>query len=127
MRLHFHDSRNASRRGSDGRNQHYAFHGRSAPPGFQRAFNPCNTCKAPVHTTARTELTITRSGKMFVGALQVDSHSVYALLGKAAAGQPNAKLSIIADTRAPYGVVLRALDAAKEAGRAWRQQRRQLD
>ena len=87
------------------------------PPGFQRAFNPCaSRCNVPAHAAKRMELTITRSGKMFVGTIPVDVRSIYAVLARATASQPNAKLSIIADARAPYGLVLRALDAAKEAG-----------
>ena len=87
------------------------------PPGFQQAFNPCATpCKTPIRTTARMELTITRSGKMFVGSAPVDARTVYNFLASAAAEHTNLKLSLIADSRAPYGLILRALDAAKEAG-----------
>lgn len=87
------------------------------PPGFQRAFQqPCAKCATPIHVPARIELSITRFGKMFIGSVPVDTRSIYGSLLQAYGAKPHSKLAIIADTRAPYGLVLRALDAAKEAG-----------
>ena len=87
------------------------------PPGFQRAIGCTRACRGvtPRPPPSKIDIYITRAGKIFIGTQPVDSRSIYAGLAKAAATQHTPRLSIIADARAPYGLVIRALDAAKAA------------
>ncbi|GAC1652827.1 MAG: ExbD/TolR family protein [Vulcanimicrobiaceae bacterium] len=86
-----------------------------APPGFQKAWDNCNcTSPVPKRVVPRIKLLISAHGAFFVGATPADAHTIYHVLATIA--RPQSKLSIIADAKAPYGLVIRALDAAKEAG-----------
>ncbi|GAC1392689.1 MAG: protein TolR [Vulcanimicrobiaceae bacterium] len=89
------------------------------PPGFQRQMS-CATvsCASSPSTTTpsrKIQLSITRAGKIFVGSQLVDTHSIYGVLQGVASAQKVPRLAILADTTAPYGLVMRALDAAKAA------------
>lgn len=87
------------------------------PPGFQRALGCTARCGGPADTIAppKIEIYITRAGKMLIGAQPVDSRTIYTALATAAGMQRKPRLSIIADSHAPYGFVIRTLDAAKAA------------
>jgi biopolymer transport protein ExbD len=87
------------------------------PPGFQRAMGCTQACPGKPDRPAltRIELFITRAGKFFIGTTPADQRSIYAELAKTANERHVPRLSIIADARAPYGLVIRALDAAKAA------------
>lgn len=87
------------------------------PPGFQKTLPNCGGCNRP-HPAAvlpKIDITITQAGRMFVGAQAVDARSIYGVLARASVGTRHPRLSIIADGKAHYGLVLRALDAAKVA------------
>lgn len=86
------------------------------PPGFQKAWDKCGGCNKTISTSyaPRIELLISSRGAFFVGTTPADVHTIYGVLARIA--RPQSKLAIIADAKAPYGLVIRALDAAKEAG-----------
>lgn len=87
------------------------------PPGFQKSL-PNADCACVKHRptiTKNIELLITRSGKIFLGQSLVDKDALYGSLSRAAASEKHPRLRITADTKAHYGLVIRALDAAKLA------------
>ena len=55
-------------------------------------------------------------GELWVDGAQVDERSLYGTLQTTAASRSRAPVSIFADGGAPYGIILRILDAAKLAG-----------
>lgn len=86
------------------------------PPGFEKSLqNSCGLCSAPSHRSQKIEITITKNGRIFVGAQVADVRTVYGALAAAVRGEKKPSASIIADMKAPYGLIIRTLDAAKEA------------
>lgn len=88
-------------------------------PGFQKSLPSCGThCKQSPHMalTKKIELFITQGGRMYVDTQPVNDISVYPILAVVAGAQKHPRLNITADGKARYGLVIRALDAAKAAG-----------
>jgi biopolymer transport protein ExbD len=48
--------------------------------------------------------------------VKTDDTGVYRVMYDASKKKPHHHVSIIADAKAPYGVIIRILDAAKQAG-----------
>ena len=85
------------------------------PPGFERKL-PCNCNPAPpAHQVQPVVVSITRDGAIAVNGERTSEMGLYGILQRAAARQPRMRLQIFADARARYGLVIRALDAAKGA------------
>ena len=85
-----------------------------APPGFERSL-PCKC-----HATAKPhmvplDVTISPTGSIAIAGRATDARSVYADL-RAALGGSKRPIAMQADAKAPYGAILRFLDAAKAAG-----------
>ena len=87
------------------------------PPGFQKSLPNCGGCNRPQPRAVivRLDLVITRAGRMMLGTQPVDERTIYAALAAASAGRKHPRLSIVADGKSRYGLVVRALDAAKAA------------
>jgi biopolymer transport protein ExbD len=86
------------------------------PPGFEREFNPC-ACAAPAKARLpQIEVAITESGTILVDGKRTNVTGLYGVLSRAHAAARKAKVALYADTHAPYGIVVRVLDAAKAAG-----------
>ncbi|HET9391959.1 MAG TPA: biopolymer transporter ExbD [Candidatus Rubrimentiphilum sp.] len=82
------------------------------PPGFERQFsNPGRSIAATVFQ--RVIVTIDRHGQIAVGGKVTSVPGLYAAMLRAGS---KAHVSLYADTRSPYGLVIRVLDAAKAAG-----------
>jgi biopolymer transport protein ExbD len=88
-----------------------------APPGFEKQFPPC-ACSRPVAKIQPRELAVvvSRSGAILVGGETVSVKALYPLLAHIHQHTPKTKVRIFADAEAPYGAVIRVLDAAKDGG-----------
>ena len=87
-----------------------------APAGLERKF-PCNCSHpAPVVEAPHSELVIARNGRMALDGHVVDARSVYPALSALHASHKRIALSIFGDRDTAYEYVIRAMDAAKDAG-----------
>jgi biopolymer transport protein TolR len=89
----------------------------SAPPGFEKALskhssNPSQTNK--VKTDIDVE--VSEKGVIFVDGVKTNDSGIYRVMYDASKKKPNHHVSLTADAKAPYGVIIRILDAAKDAG-----------
>ena len=88
-----------------------------APPGFEKQLPSC-ACVSPFTKTHPRELAVVvlRSGAIAVDGKTVSVKALYPLLAQIHARAPRTKVKIFADAKAPYGSVIRVLDAAKAGG-----------
>jgi len=89
-----------------------------APPGFEKELpnhnNNNNTSQQNKHDDI--EVDVNNKGVIFVDGTKADATSIYSVMSTTARKKPHKHVSVIADAKAPYGVIIRILDAAKEAG-----------
>lgn len=87
----------------------------SAPPGFEKQLaNHSNPTSAqPKHD--QIEVDVNNKGVIFVDGTKTDERGIYGVMLDVARKKPGKHVSIIADAKAPYGIIIRILDAAKEA------------
>ncbi len=89
-----------------------------APPGFEKELpnhnNNNNTSQQNKHDDI--EVDVNNKGVIFVDGTKTDATGIYNVMSTAAHKKPHKHVSVIADAKAPYGVIIRILDAAKEAG-----------
>lgn len=89
----------------------------TVPPGFERQFTNCACSTTPPKTQQKPiAVTVTRAGAISVQGKAVGAAALYGILAAMHAHAPRAKVSLYADVKAPYGVVVRVLDAAKAGG-----------
>ena len=88
------------------------------PPGFQKQL-PDKSDNSPVtvRTKAKSiEVLVNDKGRIFVDNKESDVAHIYADLGDVARKRGRLHVSLAADIKAPYGVIIKILDAAKIAG-----------
>lgn len=86
------------------------------PPGFERRFAPC-ACGAKLKDAPpRIAVTVDERGGIFVQGSATSASALYPLLLRMHARMPKATISLFADVKAPYGAIVRVLDAAKAGG-----------
>jgi len=87
------------------------------PPGFEKELpNHSNNNSNNVQQHNDIEVDVNNRGVIFVDGTKTDSVGIYRVMYETAKKKPHKHVSIIADAKAPYGVIIRILDAAKEAG-----------
>ena len=91
----------------------------TTPPGFQKAL-PC-TCKVHAMNTARPiAVTVSASGAVTIDSERVFASNIYDKMAAAVRDHTRQRysthISLTADTSAPYGSIIKVLDAAREAG-----------
>jgi len=87
------------------------------PPGFEKELpnsNPNNTSQQ--NKKNEIEVTVNKFGTIFVDSTKTDQAGVYAVMAEDRIKRGPKHVSIIADAKAPYGIIIRVLDAAKQAG-----------
>lgn len=88
----------------------------AVPPGFEREFSNC-MCIAPKPAPVKQiAVTVLRSGAILVEGKPVSIGALYPLLAQLHGKAPRDKVALYADAKAPYGLVIRVLDAAKAGG-----------
>lgn len=88
-----------------------------APPGFEKELPNKNPNSSTENKNKNDiEVDVNNKGVIFVDATKTDEVGVYRVIYDASKKKPHHHVSIIADAKAPYGVIIRILDAAKQAG-----------
>ncbi len=87
------------------------------PPGFEKEL-PNNNSSQPLTQKQHNdiEVDVNSRGVIFVDGQKTDENGVYGVMLTERAKRGDKHVSIIADAKAPYGVIIRILDAAKVAG-----------
>jgi biopolymer transport protein ExbD len=87
------------------------------PPGFEKELpNHSNNNSQNTKQNNDIEVDVNNKGVIFVDGTKTDADGIYRVMTLTAIKKPHKHVSIIADAKAPYGVIIRILDAAKEAG-----------
>jgi biopolymer transport protein ExbD len=87
------------------------------PPGFQKEL-PNNNNAPPTNTKdnkKNIDVEVNDKGVIFIDAQRVDEKSIYYVMSQTATRRGHIHVAITADAKAPYGIIIRILDAAKEA------------
>jgi biopolymer transport protein ExbD len=88
-----------------------------APPGFEKELpNKNNNPSTQQKNKNDIEVDVNNKGVIFVDGTKTDQVGVYRVMYDASKKKPHHHVSIVADAKAPYGVIIRILDAAKNAG-----------
>ena len=87
------------------------------PPGFQKELPNSNNPSDAQNQNNKKEIDVevNNRGAIFVDNEKTDDSGVYSVMSRAAAKKGRIHVAITADTKAPYGTIIRILDAAKEA------------
>ncbi|HET6895860.1 MAG TPA: biopolymer transporter ExbD [Candidatus Baltobacteraceae bacterium] len=87
------------------------------PPGFEKEL-PNNNNSQPQTQKQKNdiEVLVNNKGVIFVDGQKTDQAGIYNMMLTERAKRGNKHVSITADAKAPYGVIIRILDAAKIAG-----------
>ena len=89
-----------------------------APPGFEKELpnkNP-NSQQSNPKNKNDIEVDVNDKGVIFVDGVKTNDQGVYRVMYDASKKKPRHHVAIVADAKAPYGVIIRILDAAKMAG-----------
>ncbi len=88
------------------------------PPGFQKELPNSNNNPASSKNDPKKEIDIevNDKGVIFVDGAKTSVTGIYDTMLRTAAKRGHLHVSITADAKAPYGVIIRILDAAKIAG-----------
>ena len=88
-----------------------------APPGFEKELPNNNTNSSTQNKNKNDiEVDVNNKGVIFVDGTKTDDVGIYRVMYDASKKKPHHHVSIIADAKAPYGIIIRILDAAKQAG-----------
>jgi biopolymer transport protein ExbD len=89
-----------------------------APPGFEKQLpNHSNNNSTNQNKNKNDiEVDVNDKGVIFVDGTKTDQVGIYRVMYDVSRKKPNHHVSVIADAKAPYGIIIRILDAAKEAG-----------
>jgi len=87
------------------------------PPGFEKELpNNNNSNQNNNQKHDDIEVLVNNKGVIFVDAKKSDASHIYGDMVEVANKKPHKHVSITADAKAPYGVIIKILDAAKIAG-----------
>jgi biopolymer transport protein ExbD len=89
-----------------------------APPGFEKQLpNHSNNNTTNQNQNKKDiNVVVNDKGVIFVDATKTDVNGIYNVMYQTMRKKGHQHVSITADTKAPYGVIIRILDAAQEAG-----------
>jgi biopolymer transport protein ExbD len=89
-----------------------------APPGFEKQLpnHSPNSQQNFQKNKNNIEVDVNNKGIIFVDGTKTDTVGVYRVMYDVSKRKPHRHVDIIADAKAPYGVIIRILDAAKNAG-----------
>ncbi len=87
-----------------------------APPGFEKELPNKNNQAQTQQTHNDITVDVNNKGVIFVDGEKTDEVGIYRVMYDVSKRKPHHHVSIIADAKAPYGVIIRILDAAKQVG-----------
>ena len=87
------------------------------PPGFQKELpNSNNNNNSQNNDNKKNiDVEVNDKGVIFVDNQKANEKSIYYIMQDTAKKRGHIHVSVTADTKAPYGTIIRILDAAKEA------------
>jgi biopolymer transport protein ExbD len=89
----------------------------SAPPGFEKQLGKSSNSTATKQNNKNSiEIDVTSRGLILVDGTKATAETVYFVLANDIHKRGKKHISIIADAKAPYGIIIRILDAARLAG-----------
>jgi biopolymer transport protein ExbD len=90
----------------------------SAPPGFEKELpNKSNSNPTQQQKNKQDiQVVVNDKGVIFVDGQKTDDQGIYRMMYEVSKKKPGKHVAIVADAKAPYGIIIRILDAAKEAG-----------
>ncbi len=89
----------------------------SAPPGFEKQLGKSsNTPTNITNTHNNITVMVNAKGVIYVDGTRANSQTVYQILNADVRKRGRKAISLIADAKAPYGIIIRVLDAARMAG-----------
>lgn len=89
-----------------------------APPGFEKQLpdKNDNTPQQQQKKADNIEVLVNETGTIYVDGKRSDTAHIYADMADVRQRKGNKHVSLTADVKAPYGIIIRILDAAKIAG-----------
>jgi biopolymer transport protein ExbD len=89
----------------------------SAPPGFQKDLPDASTpAQSRPDKKNNIEVEVSERGGIFIDGKRTDEANVYGALGDTIRRRGKLHISLAADAKAPYRIIIRILDAARESG-----------
>ena len=89
----------------------------TTPPGFEKELpNHSNNQNQQQKQKNEIDVIVNDKGVIYVGTTRTDAKGIYRVMYDTERKRGNKHVSITADVKAPYGIIIRILDAAKEAG-----------
>ncbi len=87
------------------------------PPGFQKELpnKTDNTPQQQQDQKKTIDIEVNDKGTIFVDNAKANDKTIYGILVQTVAKRGKLHVSITSDAKAPYGTIIRILDAAKEA------------
>jgi biopolymer transport protein ExbD len=88
-----------------------------APPGFEKQL-PDKNDNTPIQQQKKTddiEVLVNETGAIFVDGKRSDTTRIYADMQDAERTKGHKHVSLTADVKAPYGIIIKILDAARIA------------
>jgi biopolymer transport protein ExbD len=87
------------------------------PPGFEKELpNNNNNTPQTQQKHDNIEIDVRKDGAIFVDGTKTDAAGIYNQMLVERQKKGNKHVDILADAKAPYGIIIRILDAAKVAG-----------
>jgi biopolymer transport protein ExbD len=87
------------------------------PPGFEKELpNNNNTSNPTPPKKNEIAVLVNSKGVIFVDGVKTDETGIYAVMATDRLKRGNKHVSVTADAKAPYGIIIRILDAARDAG-----------
>lgn len=90
----------------------------SAPPGFEKQLS--KSSNNPTHQQNNKkntiEVDVNNRGVIWVDGKKATAQSIYYVMSQDVRKRGKKHISIIADVKAPYGIIIRILDAARRSG-----------
>lgn len=88
------------------------------PPGFEKQLpnkntNPASSKPNPKH---EIDIEVNNKGVIFVDTRKTDEAGIYGVIAATVQKRGKLHVAITADAKAPYGVIIRILDAARISG-----------
>jgi biopolymer transport protein ExbD len=88
-----------------------------APPGFEKELsNHSDSNTQQKNTKKDIDVEVNNRGVIFVDGTKTDVVGIYRVMYETSRKKPGHHVAITADAKAPYGIIIRILDAAKDAG-----------
>ena len=89
-----------------------------APPGFEKQLpdKSDSTPTQPQHKTDNIDVLVNETGVIYVDGKRSDLNSIYSDMADVRRRKGDKHVSLTADVKAPYGTIIKILDAAKIAG-----------